>query len=432
MKKILSIFCLFTLINITYGEAKYMPQDNSGTNIIAYYNADNTTEEVKVIDGRKEGKSKEIYPDGRIFYSTYKHGVRQGEGKIEYPNGDIEIINIKDGLIQGETIFKSSNGEYIIKGQYLNGLIDGDFITTDKNGNLLQKETFILGENLKTIDYGDGFETVITNTPMYTIVDLKSEDDNLEMSYKVFKGKLFGQSKIVHQGNVYTQTFINSKPITMAKVVYQNGKIKYGKSIKELLPNEFKEVISFDFKYNKKDKKMTKSFNEDEIKGKIKDGKIEGLLEYKDEKYDVKTTSMFKNDELDGETIIYLNEKTTLTFNMKNNLLNGEHVQNFGEYSLIVNFKDGRVVGDCYIVEKNVKKIHGKADESGLLIRYLDHFKVHEGDTIKGYYKVILKGADKEMMQIVTKANGQIRRYGRLNEYQGGGEYIELKSADKK
>ncbi|WP_067139715.1 toxin-antitoxin system YwqK family antitoxin [Oceanivirga salmonicida] len=274
MKKILSIFCLFTLINITYGEAKYMPQDNNGRFTLLYNDISYTKEEVRVIGGRKEGKSKEIYPDGRIFYSTYKYGVRQGEAKIEYPNGSVEIVNMKDDFIHGKSIFKSPNGEYITKGQYLYNLKDGDFITTDKSGKIVEKRTYILDEITRIESYYDNEIVENVFNPFFVTLKFKILKENFEYEFKIFNNKYsdefgneFGQLKITHLGNVYTQTIIKNKPITMAKVVYKNGKVKYAKSMKELLPDDIKESISFDFEYEGKDKKMTKSFEIDGLKG---------------------------------------------------------------------------------------------------------------------------------------------------------------------
>ncbi|WP_067139712.1 toxin-antitoxin system YwqK family antitoxin [Oceanivirga salmonicida] len=437
MKKIFSIFCLLSVV-IAYGEPKYMPQDYSGV-IKTVFLEPNTKEEVKVINGRKEGESKEIYPDGRILYSTYKNGVRQGKAKIEYPNGNIEITNIKNDYLHGDTITTSANAEYEVKGKYIYKYKDGDFITRNKSGKIVEKITYILDEATRMeTNYDNDIVEAVFN-PFFGTFKIKILNGNSEYEFKYFNekyanefGNRFGQLKITHLGNVYTQTIIKNKPITMAKVVYKNGEIKYAKKIKDLLPDEIKDNYNFDAEYKGEDKKMTKSFEIDGLKGQIKDGKIDGILEYHDKMTSNKIVMNFKDGKLDGEVSVYTSEKGVYSkTNIKNDKLHGKYIENFDEFRVEKIFENGRLV-ECLFYENNVETKKYEVTDEGILIMSSNHFSIHEGDTLKIYYKPVPYGEDEKIMVIVTKKNGQVRMYKKLSEYQGGGSYIELKEADKK
>jgi hypothetical protein len=91
-----------------------------------------------IIDGKKEGKGKLIYPDGTYYEGNFKNDLYEGEGIYEWPEegrkykGEFHCGNIEGN---GETQYNDGS---LYKGKYIGGIKQGEGSYTWNNG-----QTFI-------------------------------------------------------------------------------------------------------------------------------------------------------------------------------------------------------------------------------------------------------------------------------------------------
>ncbi|MDF2159023.1 toxin-antitoxin system YwqK family antitoxin [Algoriphagus sp. CAU 1675] len=125
------------------------------------------------LDGKREGSWEEFYETGITkFEVIYKEGLMQGNSKGYFPDGKSQWeIPYQNGKINGEyrVFFGNGNlqergtyeGKLILRGNFLNGSPNGEWVSYDKNGKLVFKGTFnqgiASGEWTEQVDVVNGF-----------------------------------------------------------------------------------------------------------------------------------------------------------------------------------------------------------------------------------------------------------------------------------
>ena len=71
-----------------------------------------------------------------MYRGEYLDGVEEGEGMIVYPNGNILEGEFSDGKIHGHAVFKYPNGDQR-EGFFTENVLDGQVIYTRANGKII-------------------------------------------------------------------------------------------------------------------------------------------------------------------------------------------------------------------------------------------------------------------------------------------------------
>tara|TARA_B100001142_G_scaffold323960_1_gene374885 strand:- start:11 stop:553 length:543 start_codon:yes stop_codon:yes gene_type:complete len=95
----------------------------------------------KLLDGKKHGTWKEVYPDNRVLIENYKRGILEGPVSLYYKNGQKEWrYNYTNGILNGSYTRWYENGLKAIDGYFENGEAVGVWAWWDQNGNMKKKE----------------------------------------------------------------------------------------------------------------------------------------------------------------------------------------------------------------------------------------------------------------------------------------------------
>ena len=108
------------------------------------------------IDGLLQGKSIGYYENGNLEYEeNYKDGKLDGLVKNYYENGQLKTeLNYKNGQLDGLARAYHENGQLHIEENYKDGKLEGESTNYDENGNLTSKAIYKDDEMVENL-FGD-------------------------------------------------------------------------------------------------------------------------------------------------------------------------------------------------------------------------------------------------------------------------------------
>lgn len=96
-----------------------------------------------LINGKKDGTWKEVYPDKRILVENYKNGNLEGPVSLFYKNRQKEWrYNYTKGILNGTYSRWYANGQKAVNGYFENGEPVGVWAWWDQTGKFLKKEKY--------------------------------------------------------------------------------------------------------------------------------------------------------------------------------------------------------------------------------------------------------------------------------------------------
>ena len=96
-----------------------------------------------LINGKKHGTWKEMYPDKRILVENYKNGNLEGPVSLFYKNRQKEWrYNYTKGILNGTYSRWYANGQKAVNGYFENGEPVGLWAWWDQTGKFLKKEKY--------------------------------------------------------------------------------------------------------------------------------------------------------------------------------------------------------------------------------------------------------------------------------------------------
>ncbi|WP_064611335.1 hypothetical protein [Streptobacillus moniliformis] len=380
-------------------------------------------EEVKIVNGFKQGKFIDRLEDGSIEKGKYVNDIKSGEYTFEIPDNNL-----------------------LLKGNYLNGLLNG-VEKIYKNGKYIGEITYfqnkVLGNQVEYIDelIRSGYMGVNNNG----YFKLKTPDSIIE--YKQENDLVTGQV-IINKNNgdkIYLTLF---EGITLGDVKYvkRNGEISYYEylfDIENITKSEekFLENIYIYLEENKVEKInnlkngnvkievdnaiIEYSYVNNEITGTVrltfpdiikeitfKNGKREGIATYTSDNFS--EIRSYKNDILEGNI---KKEKETLVYS-KGKMI--KMIQYIDDKTFITtNFINEKPVGNLIITENGKERIIAKYDKNHILV-----FNVKE--YAKNGDKLLFYGSLTNPIYIIAyKKNGEKRQYKSLKYYLENKEYVK-------
>ncbi len=98
--------------------------------------------------GRRSGKWKNLYPDGKVkSQGKYRKGRKQGAWKFYFPNGVVEQHgNYLNGKYDGEWKWYYPSGELWREEEYFDGKREGNFVEYSKEGKVISQGKYVQGE----------------------------------------------------------------------------------------------------------------------------------------------------------------------------------------------------------------------------------------------------------------------------------------------
>ena len=110
-------------------EGEFKNNEITGYGYLIYENKQ--TYKGNLVDGKKEGKGKYIWPDGSEYEGEYKNDIREGEGSLKWANGLIFKGKFHNGRPEGKGKLYSKNS--IKDVEYRKGKFFGNLNETIKN-----------------------------------------------------------------------------------------------------------------------------------------------------------------------------------------------------------------------------------------------------------------------------------------------------------
>ena len=110
-------------------EGEFKNNEITGYGYLIYENKQ--TYKGNLVDGKKEGKGKYIWPDGSEYEGEYKNDIREGEGSLKWANGLIFKGKFHNGRPEGKGKLYSKNS--IKDVEYRKGKIFGNLNETIKD-----------------------------------------------------------------------------------------------------------------------------------------------------------------------------------------------------------------------------------------------------------------------------------------------------------
>ena len=113
--------------------------------LVSVYKLDNYKKTTlgNLINGKKHGTWKEVYPDKRILVENYKNGNLEGPVSLFYKNRQKEWrYNYTKGILNGTYSRWYANGQKAVNGYFENGEPVGVWAWWDQTGKFLRKEKY--------------------------------------------------------------------------------------------------------------------------------------------------------------------------------------------------------------------------------------------------------------------------------------------------
>jgi len=147
--------------NGTVPEGVRREYDETGKIVAGYFFRKGSMTGEGIIDeeGNRDGPWKEYYEEGGLRSTgTYDKGIRIGEWKFYYPDGKVEQQGKynKKGKADGIWTWYYPDGTLQREQSFIAGLEDGEYIENDENGKLMVKGQYVEGleEGDWTFDFG--------------------------------------------------------------------------------------------------------------------------------------------------------------------------------------------------------------------------------------------------------------------------------------
>lgn len=136
------------------------------------------SEGITDMEGNRQGKWKEFYTTGELkSEGNYKNSNRVGKWKFFFPDKSVEVegaYNSK-GKQDGEWKWYYANGQLMREANYDAGVLDGEFVEYDEDGNEVAKGNYVEGSeeghwfyvrnsSIEEGDYYDGMRTGLWKT----------------------------------------------------------------------------------------------------------------------------------------------------------------------------------------------------------------------------------------------------------------------------
>lgn len=114
---------------------KYISQEKDST--WNYYSPQDTLTSIENYKaGKPHGVWKNFYPDGKLAEETYyANGMKHGSSKTYFTSGSLKMSAVyKNDSFDGLLIHYHLNGKPFIKGNYVTGLKEGEWLYLNENG----------------------------------------------------------------------------------------------------------------------------------------------------------------------------------------------------------------------------------------------------------------------------------------------------------
>ncbi len=228
--------CLFTSCQesiveeqaISEASEKKKPKPVTDGTLTVTNDASNTTSEIVMKDGKKNGIAKQFYSNGKIWKEvSYKDGKLDGEAKIYDEEGRLQrVVNYKEGRNHGKLVkyFKSGNAKVEAEyndGMPMLGIVERDYrgkdvkqpeITFEKVDNMFKDNTysviFKLNKKAKDVKFYAGesadFWKPETALGVHMIPRDPSNKDQYLINFNVPKGFYLAQQ--LHVYATYTSS----------------------------------------------------------------------------------------------------------------------------------------------------------------------------------------------------------------------------------
>ena len=281
----------------------YLDDDDFVTGIVrTYYESEKKHEEIPYYKGKKDGLRKIYFGNGE-FTEYYKNGQIKVKG------------NYKDGLRDGEFKFYSENNKYLGSVFYKNKEIIKNTLSKEDKENLSTSFEFA---DMALFLRSTTRDIVGATTDVYP-----NGKPRIYMPYSV-NGELHGD---------YIEFYEDGK--ISYKITYENG-IRQGKSISYL--ESGKSIGETNYIDGKKEGKSLETF--------------EGMIQMK---------ANYKNNKIDGDMFLYYPSGKLL---QKRSFINGK-----AEGELIEYYENGVIKEKAYFINDKQEKEHFFYDEKGKLIK---------------------------------------------------------------
>ena len=401
--------------------------------------------EGEYLNGRRNGKGKEYYTNGKLkFEGKYING-KKWDGKGYNLNGNMEFI-IKDGI--GKNIKEYSYYDDILEfeGEYLNGRRNGKGKEYYKDGKLLFEGEYLNGKKWDGNGYNinGNMEFIIKNGKGY----IKEYDykGRLEYEGEYINGERNGigkeydsdDDKLEYEGN-----FFNGKRNGKGKEYYKNGKLLFeGEYLngKKWNGNGYNVngKIEFSIKVGKGNIKEYDNYNGRLI---FEGEYLNGARNGKGKEYDFYRKLKFEGEYLNGKR----NGKGKEYYTNGNLKFEGEYLNekkwNGNGYNINGNkefeLKDGKGnIKEYEFFDKLVfegEYLNGKRNGKGKEFDYFDGKLEYEGQYLNGERNGIGKEYDSngkleyEGQYLIGKRNGKGKEYYTNGKLNFEGEYFNGK-----
>ena len=219
------------LIHYKILSGKYMIHEtNTKVKIYNAYN-DNLLFEGEYLNGKRNGKGKEYYDDGKLKYEgEYLNGKRNGKGKLYYKYGDLmfegEYLN---GNKTGKGKEYGYKGDLLYEGEYLNGKKwNGKGKINNYNG-LLKYEIEYKNGKLWNVKQHNNQEIInVINEGKGLIQEYDQNNEIISFQCDYLNGERHGKMKAYYDNGKLKseEDYQNGKRSGKVKRFYLDGKLK--------------------------------------------------------------------------------------------------------------------------------------------------------------------------------------------------------------
>ncbi|WP_064591973.1 hypothetical protein [Streptobacillus moniliformis] len=380
-------------------------------------------EEVKIVNGFKQGKFIDRLEDGSIEKGKYVNDIKSGEYTFEIPDNNLLLKgNYLNGLLNGvEKIYK--NGKYIgeityfqnkVLGnqvEYIDELIRSGYMGVNNNGyfklktpdsiiEYKQENDLVTGQVI--INKNNGDKIYLTLFEGITLGDIKYVKRNGEISYYEY---LFDIENITKSEEKFLENiYIYLEENKVEKI----NNLKNG-NVKIEVDNA---IIEYSYVNNEITGTVRLTFPDIIKEITFKNGKREGIATYTSDNFS--EIRSYKNDILEGNI---KKEKETLVYS-KGKMI--KMIQYIDDKTFITtNFINEKPVGNLIITENGKERIIAKYDKNHILVFNVKEY-AKNGDKLLSYGSLT-----NPIYIIAYKKNGEKRQYKSLKDYLENKEYVK-------
>ncbi len=132
---------------------KNKPKPITDGTITVNNESSNTTSEIEMKDGKKNGLARQYYADGKIWKEVnYKNGKLHGEAKVYDTEGRLQrVVTYKDGIYDGKFTKYFKSGKAKVEASYKMGMALPGIIERDYRGNTIKQPEIVFTKEDKTL-----------------------------------------------------------------------------------------------------------------------------------------------------------------------------------------------------------------------------------------------------------------------------------------